>query len=67
MNRLDAQRRPPSRVRRLLLYVLFDETGSLVEWGPTTGDGESVDKIWRHAIGEQSITIDDAEALLKAG
>lgn len=39
----------------------------LVEWSPTIGDGESVDKIWRHAMGEQSITIDDAEALLKAG
>ena len=46
---------------------IFDESGILVDWSPTTGDGESVDHIWRHAIEQKPVTIEDVQAILKAG
>lgn len=46
-------------------YV-FDESGILIDWSPTTGDGESIDQIWRRAIDRQPVTIEDVEAMLNA-
>ena len=46
---------------------IFDESGTLVEWSPTTGDGESIDNIWRQVVDEKPVTVDDVKAMINAG
>ena len=47
-------------------YV-FDETGTLVRWSATTGDGESVTLDGSEAHDVQSVTIQGAKASINAG
>ena len=47
-------------------YV-FDGSGTLIDWSPTTGDGEKVDEVWQEVIAKTPITIDDAKEMLSAG
>jgi len=46
-------------------YV-FDESGVLLQWSPTTGDGESIDNIWKQAIDRKPVTIEQVMKTLNA-
>ena len=47
-------------------YV-FDETGTLVRWSATTGDGESVTRDGVDAYDVQSVTVQEAKVSINAG
>ena len=46
---------------------IFDGSGMLLEWSPSTGDGESIGQTLRNIQGSEPATLDDVKQMLNAG